>query len=231
MKKKFELTLRTTFAVTNIILAVLVILMISLASFLIADSSIFIPILNSESIIGYNISAILFVICGVMLFLVSTIGLFSSIKSRYFIISLIVYTVALVVVGLLLFSTVPITFVYYSKMNHYLANEFPVNFNISGPSPIMDIGALQSELSCCGVNGHMDYDTSIPTSCGCVKQKPKCSNSTIPGPSRYYSDSCLERLQETNQIHVWMGCIAAVILCLEISLFLLALVVIYLNYK
>ena len=227
MKKRFEKTLRSIFAIANILSAVLAILLISSAAFLISDSVVITRVIQQQDLNGYEASSVLFVVSGICLFVVSAVGLFSSVKSKYFIISLVLYITSFVVIGLLIVSAIPLTFVYYSRMNSYLTYQFPTNFNVTNNSP-NNIGVLESQLSCCGVSGVDDYATlSVPHSCRCVKQKAECTNTT----TSYYKGGCSDRLRQTNQIHAYMGGVAAVILCFQMGLLVLAPVIIYLNYK
>ena len=127
MKQKFESSLRMIFSITNIFLSVFGILIVTLSSFLISDSSLFIPVLQQEweedSLSSYNCSAILCLIGGVALFILGAVGLFSSVKSRYFILPIFIYIISLVAVGMLLLSAIPIAFVFYRKMNAYLQQD------------------------------------------------------------------------------------------------------------
>ena len=227
MKERFEKTLRTIFGITNILTAVLAILLISLSAFLISDSVVITTAIQQWELYGYEVSSILFVIASVCLIVVSAVGLFSSVKSKYFIISLVLCMVSLVIISLIIVSAIPITFVYYSRMNSYLTNRFPTEFDVTNHFS-NNISLLERQLSCCGVGGVGDYaNLTVPHSCRCVKQKTECSNTT----TSYYTGGCLVRLQQTNQIHVYMGGIAAVILCFQMCLLILAPVMIYLNYK
>ena len=115
----------------------------------------------------------------------------------------------------------------YFRMNSYLTNRFPTEFDVTNQFS-NNISLLERQLSCCGVGGVGDYaNLAVPHSCRCVKQKTECSNTT----TSYYTGGCLVRLQQTNQIHAYMGGVAAVILCFQMGLLILAPVMIYLNYK
>ena len=235
MKKKFESSIRMIFSITNIFLAVFGILIVSLASFLITEFSFFISMLHQDNLTDYNSSAVICVIGGVALFILGAIGLFSSAKSRYFIVSIIIYMVSLVVVGLLLLSAVPLSFVFYARMDSYLEEEFPKQFNISDST--YNINMLQHRLSCCGVITYTEYTVrtwDVPQTCECVKRKPNCTNVLQPISNMLfpvYTEGCQSRLKSTNQMQVLLGGITVGVLCIEICLLAVSPVLIYLNYK
>ena len=239
MKRKFESSLRMVFSITNIFLAVFGILIVTLSSFIIADSSIFIPVLNQDNNLnGYSSSAVVWVVGGVALFILGAMGLFSSLKSRYFIVSLLIYMISLVVVGLLLLSAVPISFVFYASMNAYLEQNLSTPFNASSTAyNHSSFNTLESGLSCCGVIKYTDYvnnNISIPTSCECIKSKPDCTTVPIANSNMLfhtYVEGCQTRLRATNQMQALLGGLTAGILCIEIFLLAVSPILIYLNYK
>ena len=230
MKQKFESSLRMIFAITNIFLSVFGIIIVTLSSFLISDSSLFIPVLQQDALSSYNSSAILCLIGGVALFILGAVGLFSSVKSRYFIIPIFIYIISLVVVGMLLLSAIPIAFVFYGKMNAYLQQDFPVQFNVSSiANNNNNISMLEYSLSCCGVMEYTEYvnnNKAIPTTCECIKSKPNCNKELS-----IYGDGCKTRLERTNQMLALLGGLTAVVLCIEIFLLAVSPGIICLNYK